>query len=336
MKKLFYEVLAALLRSERVVLAAVIESRGSTPRKVGSVMAVLSDGTSTGTIGGGAIEFEVCRAARELHSGTARSETRGYSLADGGDLRMICGGDVTVHLTALEPDEYNTMVFERALCEPPEGGAWLVLRIKNGTVTVVSLEFRQEHFRATVTPEQLFSHPDFAKENDDFDGLLTVPFTADGTVFIFGGGHVGRALVPVLTGVGFACVVYDDREEYARAEDFPGAVGVVCGDFAQAAQRLAFSAADYAVVVTRSHECDYVATAQALASPMHYVGTMGSRRKVAIIRQRLADEAGLSEAAIARLTAPIGLQIGAETPEELAVSIAAELIKARAARNGAN
>lgn len=337
MQKLFSDVLSALLRGEHAVLTAVVESRGSTPRKLGSVMAVFADGSSVGTLGGGAIEYTVIKAAQaalaKVATGAApQCYTEGYSLSDGGELRMICGGDVTVHSAVIEPNDYTLMTFERALSEPPEGGVWLALRIKSGEPTHVSLEFKQPSFHSTVEPEQLHSRVHFAKENDDFDGLLTIPLTADGTVYVFGGGHVGRALVPVLTHLGFTCVVYDDRAEYAKPEDFPTAAGAIFGAFTEIGQHVSLTPQDYVVVVTRSHGCDFEVLAHALTTPAGYVGAMGSKRKMTIIRQRLADEAGHNADAIARILAPIGLQIGAETPDELAISIAAELIKVRAER----
>ena len=341
MKKIFSDVLAALLRGERVVLTAVIESAGSTPRKLGSLMAVFADGHIAGSVGGGAIEFEVTRHAATLFDDETMSQTRAYSLANASesvDLGMICGGDVSIHFAVLEPDEWNQMVFERALAEPPEGGAWFAMRITSDASTRVSLEFLEGGHHATVPPEKLHRRAVFERDDENannFDGLLTAPMDIDGTVYIFGAGHVGRELLPAATRVGFSCVVFDDRADYVQSDLLPNAAGLICGDFYRIADSVTFTERDYVVVVTRSHELDYVVLTQALPSAASYVGAMGSRRKMTIIRQRLADEAGVAAADIERLHSPIGVQIGAETPEELAVSLTAELIQIRAERRNA-
>jgi xanthine dehydrogenase accessory factor len=336
MQKLIPEILDALLRGERVILTTVIESKGSTPRKVGSAMAVFADGTSRGTVGGGAIEYEVQRVAREEmpKDEPPRSFTNGYSLSsDGlGDLCMICGGDVSVHFTAVEPDEWTLMTFERALGEAPEGGAWFAMQMKKDAPTQISLQFKQGGFGPKVPTERLTRRAGFEKENEDYDGLLTIPLTVEGRVYIFGAGHVGRELVPAMSRVGFKCVVFDDRPEYADAAFFPQAERVILGDFKDIGRHISFVPEDYVIVVTRDHKLDYESLRQTLPSAAGYVGAMGSRRKMTIIRQRLAEEAGLDAGVIARLVAPLGIQIGAETPEELAVSLTAELIQVRAGR----
>ncbi|MDR2614957.1 MAG: XdhC family protein [Oscillospiraceae bacterium] len=326
MKKLLPDILSALERRERVVLVTVLECLGSTPRKTGSAMAVFADGSSKGTVGGGAIEYEAQRVAREemLPEDAPPAKTLGYSLSsDGtGDLCMICGGDVTVHYCALDPSPERVSLFQRAARTLEDGAAaTLTLTIAEGSPTAITLEATdgKDHVRAR-----------FEKENDDYDGRLTLPLGASGSVYIFGAGHVGRALVPVLAGVDFSCVVFDDREDYALPEFFPDAERVVLGDFKRIGERVALGAPDYVVVVTRGHKNDYEVLEHALATPARYVGCMGSKRKMAIIRERLRDEAGLPAESVARLVSPIGVQIGAETPEELAISVAAELIQVRA------
>jgi xanthine dehydrogenase accessory factor len=348
MKKLLPDIISALGRGERVVLVTVLEGKGSTPRKTGSAMAVFEDGGSKGTVGGGAIEFEAQRVAREEMLGNSEQDkTLGYSLSsDGlGDLCMICGGDVTLHFCVLRASDAlmltlgdaagvadqtadknyaaDAAVAAGAATYAVSAGAeretaGLTLEIQEGVPTVI-----------TLVPDA-GGAARFEKKSEAYDGKLTLPLGDAGRVFIFGGGHVGRALVPVLAGVGFNCVVFDDREEYARPEHFPDARSVVCGDFKSIENGAELAATDYVVVVTRGHKNDYEVLAQTLKSPARYVGCMGSKRKMAIIRERLRDEAGLSDKDIARLVAPIGLQIGAETPEELAVSVAAELIQVRA------
>ena len=156
---------------------------------------------------------------------------------------------------------------------------------------------------------------------------------SSGRVYIFGGGHVAQALEPVLTGVGFRCVVMDDRPDFTRRELFPTAEEVKLIDFRNIAASVNITADDYVCVMTRGHAYDSVVQSQVLPLRPYYVGVIGSRAKTAAVRRQLIEEFGVAEADIDRVHTPIGLAIGAETPAEIAISIAAEMIKSRAERN---
>lgn len=159
--------------------------------------------------------------------------------------------------------------------------------------------------------------------------MYVEPLRHAGSVYIFGGGHVGRALVPVLATVGFRVVMYDNREDFAKKENYPAASDVIFGDFSDLSDKVTLTANDYAVVMTPGHQADYEILAQVLRSDATYIGCIGSRTKVAKTRERLLGD-GFSEANIARIHSPIGLPILAETPEEIAISIAGEMIEHRA------
>ena len=161
------------------------------------------------------------------------------------------------------------------------------------------------------------------------DGIYVEPLCHAGSVYIFGGGHVGRALVPVLATVGFRVVMYDNREELAKKENYPMASEVIFGSFSDISGKVALTANDYAVVMTPGHQADYEILSKVLGSDATYIGCIGSRTKVAKTRERLKCD-GYTEEDIARVHAPIGLPILAETPEEIAISIAAEMIEHRA------
>jgi xanthine dehydrogenase accessory factor len=147
-------------------------------------------------------------------------------------------------------------------------------------------------------------------------------------LFVFGAGHVGRALARVAAPLGFRVIVVDDREAELREADLPaGTERVLAGDGFEGGLP-EIPAGAYVAVVTRCHRTDLAAVRHALDRGAAYVGLIGSRRKVATVAARAA-EAGASAAALGSLRAPIGLPIGAETPEEIAVSIAAEIIAVR-------
>ena len=156
-------------------------------------------------------------------------------------------------------------------------------------------------------------------------------FAAPERAFIFGGGHIAAALAPILKSVGFLVVVMDDRAEFADPERFPDAAQVVCGDFRTLEKFFTFCESDYAVVITSGHIHDFEVEEQLLRRELAYIGVIGSRKKTAAVNAKLR-EAGISEEALAKVHTPIGLAIGAVTPEEIAVSIAAEMIQVRAER----
>ncbi|MDR3310945.1 MAG: XdhC family protein [Oscillospiraceae bacterium] len=325
MVKLLPRITAELRSGEPVVLSIVTESQGSTPRKPGSVMATFSDGSHFGTVGGGALEYEAQRVALSMVSrdDETAAQTLGYSLStdETGDICMICGGDVMIHFRRFEPEEANVRAFGAILAaQDGETAVWFGLRTADGADSPPEPLTKAAPGDVTLRRIAYYS---------DADKLITIPLGGAGRVYIFGGGHIARELVPVLTRVGFACTVYEDRGEYAKPERFPEAE-VVCADFKRASEHIKFAEDDYVVIVTRGHKNDFDVLRQALPSPAGYVGCIGSRRKIAIQKQRLEEDAGLAPEAVSRLVNPIGIDIGAETPEEIAVSIAAELICVRA------
>lgn len=152
-----------------------------------------------------------------------------------------------------------------------------------------------------------------------------------GKVYIFGGGHVAQALVPALAAIDFRCVVLEDREAFCRPELFPGVEETRLIQNDDPAAYEGITADDYIAVMTRGHKDDLIVQAHALKTPARYIGVIGSRRKTAAVFARLR-EMGYTDGDLARITTPIGLDIKAETPAEIAVSIAAQLIMIRAER----
>ena len=153
------------------------------------------------------------------------------------------------------------------------------------------------------------------------------------TLVIAGGGHIGKALATIADLCGFSVVVVDDRPDYANQERFPEADRVLCGDFAEVLRGLAIDSNTYIVTVTRGHKHDEESLRQVVASPAAYVGMIGSKRRVAAVLQHLIDE-GLDPEAVRRVHTPIGLEIGAETPEEIAAAIMAEVVQVRRGGSG--
>ena len=154
------------------------------------------------------------------------------------------------------------------------------------------------------------------------------------TLVIVGGGHIGKALATIGDLCGFSVVVVDDRPDYANQERFPEADRVLCGDFAEVLCGLPIDANTYIVTVTRGHKHDEESLRQVVSRGVAaYVGMIGSKRRVAAVLQHLIDD-GLDPEAVRRVHTPIGLDIGAETPEEIAVAIMAEVVQVRRGGSG--
>lgn len=149
-------------------------------------------------------------------------------------------------------------------------------------------------------------------------------------VYVFGCGHIGRSLEPLLRFVDFDTIMLDDREEYASKEHFPHASDViVIEDYDRAFAKINPEPNSFIVIVTRGHFGDYQVLRDALTKPHAYIGMIGSRTKIQEIYTRLKEKDGVSQETLDQIHSPIGLKIGAETPEEIAVSIVSQLIQIR-------
>ena len=319
MERVIAAVAERLRKGEAVVLCRIAAASGSTPRGPGAAMAVFRDGTFCGTIGGGAVEYHALEQAREaLEKG--KSTLQAFILApnDIRDIGMVCGGNVTVLLQYFAPGDLPLL---ETLLEALTAGKpfWVVTVLLPDGTWEMSLEERSLPVGLT-------------EQNGTRRWVEAVP--SRHRVLLFGGGHVGAALVPLLATVDFQVTVYDDRPHAAKPERFPDARAVMLGGYDEILQRLTVTAEDYVVIMTPGHEGDFTVLSQILTTPAAYIGCIGSRRKVAAAREKLLA-AGFTEKDLARVHSPIGLPIGAETPEEIAVSIAGEMIAHRAAGRAA-
>ena len=334
MRQLLDSIISRLEAGDPVVMVSVIASSGSTPRGAGAMMAVFTDGKFAGTIGGGAVEFEAQKQAIAMF-GSKVSYIASYTLAknDVADLGMICGGDVTVCYEYIDPVDSGNLelyTYMRAALDK-NANAWLVRRFdgvrpeETAVYDDTGLHFASLCKESDVVP-LLGNAPELS--NGDII-YYTEPLTRAGRVYVFGGGHVAQELVPVLSHIGFAVVVYEDRERFAQKEVFPDAVDIILNDFAKISEKVSIGKSDYVVVMTRGHQMDYEVLEQMLRTQTRYVGCIGSARKVESTKKKLI-EAGVPVSELAKLHSPIGLKIKAETPAEIAISIAAEMICFRA------
>lgn len=170
-----------------------------------------------------------------------------------------------------------------------------------------------------------------AEESADFEVYVEV--VKPPVLLIVGGGHVGGCVAKLGKYVGFQVAVLDDRPDFANAERFPDADQIICDDFIPALERFPIDETTYIVVVTRGHKHDEAAVRTVVQSPAAYIGMIGSRRRAGAVMKLIRDS-GVPAETLARVRTPIGLDIGAETPEEIAVSIVGELLTVRLGGGG--
>lgn len=259
MNTIYEAVAEAVRKREAVALATIVQTRGSTPRQVGTKMLIRLDGSTMGTIGGGALETAIIDAAKEaLAEGKPRLVHYGLRADQHAEDLGVCGGDLDVFIDVIAP--------------------------------------------------QL-------------------------TLLLIGAGHVAVPLAKLAHLVGFRTVVFDDRADYANRDRFPQAEEIWVKDFETGLGALNITPHTWIVIATRSHESDAAALRAVVQSPAAYIGLLGSRRKVSLIFKTLREQ-GIGEDQLTRVYAPVGLDLGAETPEEIAISIMAEIIMLRQGGKG--
>lgn len=321
MKELTKRIISALESGERAVLCTILASSGSAPRGAGARMAVFEDGSTVGTVGGGKVELLAAQEAFAVLHGE-KTRVRAFCLAPNqvASIGMICGGNVTIYYQLLTPQELPKL-HKMYDALHTDANSWLYLKIADGAVE----EFEILDEAAAKKEPDLFNARAVLRKGEPL--IYAEPLMRAGRVYVFGGGHVGQALVPVLANVGFRVTLYDNRPELANREHFPCAEEVICGEYEKIT--VTPTENDYVVIMTPGHQGDFALLAQVLRGKTRYVGCIGSRHKIARTQQ-LLREAGISEEAIASVHSPIGLPILAETPAEIAISIAAEMIQCRA------
>ncbi len=342
------ETAARLLDEGRpFVLATIVSRHGSTPRTAGTRMIVTADGRIRGTIGGGLVEAKVIEAAGGvLRSKRPRVMPFDLTRSEVAAMDMICGGRLEVLLECVAPGspaEGALRGWRDALARREACQVVTVIRFSGAAVAGTDhllLQDRRLVFGGRSLPDEVLAR--ILDEGGGEAGLRTVALGGDlavveavlpgEIVYLFGAGHVAHPTSRLAAFAGFRVVVVDDRPEFASRERFPDAEEVrVVPDFGVALHGCRLDLDAFVVILTRGHLHDKTVLAQALRTDAGYIGMIGSRRKRDHIYAALRQE-GFTEADLQRVSSPIGLPIGAETPEEIAFSIVAELIQVRARR----
>jgi len=278
-----------------VAVCAVVATRGSTPQPPGAMIVVDEAANLFGTLGGGCVEAEVRRRAHQELRGRGRVATFELDTDFGHDDGMICGGQMDIALSPVTPTT-NIDAHRAATEAPPGAEAWVPLRVLDGENLV---EYR-------------------------------VCIESQPRLYIAGAGHISRVIADLAVPLQFEVDVIDDRSQYANEQRFPEPIRTHVGDIARTLKSLPVDGNTYIVIVTRGHRHDEAALRAVIDAPAKYIGMIGSRRKVKVIFDDL-KHAGVADDQLARVHAPIGLDIGAVTVEEIGISIAAQLVQTRRA-----
>lgn len=353
MKEVIQEAVKLLDEGQPCVLATVVRTKGSTPQKPGAMLLVRQDGSGVGTLGGGCVEGDIWFAAKEILRRHSGPEFKDYFLNEDIAARdgLVCGGTMYFYLEPIwGPEDFLPLGNElleaygggdpvglATVVNVPQGapnlGAKLLLR-DDGSIRG-SLGNAQLDARAAAVAKRV---ADLGITDsfltDDGTEVFVEGFTTPPTLVMVGGGHVGKATADLAHTLGFRVYVVDDRPEFANDQRFPYAEKTVVASYSQPlTQHFSINVNTFVVVATRGHRYDDMALEAALATRARYVGLLGSRRKTLMIYQRLLQE-GIPIERLKQVYAPIGLDIGALTPEELAVSIMSEIIMTRRGGKG--
>ncbi|MDR0377952.1 MAG: XdhC family protein [Spirochaetaceae bacterium] len=334
-KDLFAAILEKTRSGEDTVLVTIIAEAGSSPRSAGAHMLVTQCGRVCGTIGGGTVEYKAVQFAQNiLERRQSRRKTYRLYQNDEEELGMICGGDVDVYFQFIAGGDRKTISLAAdclARLEKDED-LWLFIDLTNSsdwTMTLYAADLPPAGMTVSEAGIQALTRNKGVLVSDGDRRIYGEPINTAGKVFIFGGGHVAQALQPLLAGVGFRCVVFDNREEFITRELFPAACDLIVGDYETVGGKFDIRPDDYLVIAT--HAYDLVVLRQTINKDCAYIGVIGSKTKAAAVKQELLRD-GVCEERVNRINLPIGLPIKSETPEEIAVSIAGEMILRRAER----
>jgi len=360
MKTDFFTALNEILQNgNSVLLSTIISQHGSSPRGTGARMAITSTRRQIGTIGGGRLEEGLHEKFPQLMEGQ-NSVILDFVLseAEAANLEMICGGSISLLVDPIFSENAALVVMyekiHQTIMEQKYGWLFSYLpdQARQGSPLKCFISPHQQIIGSWI-PDVVFINE--IPEEISFDGnlinlseidlkipqilksgetrIFIEPIGQHSTVLIVGAGHIAQKLAPLTSLVGFQTIVLDDREDFISDERFPAIDRrILLENFNHVFEGMNIDEQTFIVIVTRGHQFDKSVLYQALRTSASYVGMIGSRRKIKLTFEALVED-GVSEVELSKVHSPIGLNIGAETPEEIAVSIVAELIQERSQLN---
>lgn len=345
-KTVYHSLLNYLRKNGTCVLATVTSVKGSTPQIPGSSAIFGENGLLVGTIGGGATELEVTKIIA-THFYSKESGYFSFNLNHNIEEEKgpICGGGMNILIDASPLN--SIQVFEELTVSISERkhGILATFFTQTEQVTTISrywLTKENRHIKSESLPEallpvvtEMLNNPvagDFREIRlSDSAGTVNHAFLElvlpQPLLLIAGAGHVGKALAHVCSLLDFEVVVWDERTEYANAENLPDAHQIFSGELAQMKKMLQPGKDTYVVIVTHGHAKDIEVLKAFISENVGYIGMMGSKRKIVLVHRMFLENGWATDEQWNRVHTPIGLEIGSKTVNEIAVSIAAQLIQ---------
>lgn len=291
------------------IINIIIKKEGSSPRECGAWMIVDKNGLKEGTIGGGALEFAAIEKSKELLK-TKTSTIENYTLneKEAINMGMVCGGKNTILFLYVDPE--NTEINE----------------IMEYAVSNYEKNKIEVFFDTNAVGINLYVDGELKKSLDKCNTapgeFIKFLITGRQRALIFGGGHIAQSLAPILNNLNFDTVVVEDREEFLEIEPFSNSKRILSRDYS--IEELDISIHDYVVILTRGHQYDRQILFSVLNKKPKYIGIIGSKRKAKILFDEIESSSYKDSKDI--IHTPIGIDIKGETPYEIAISIASEII----------
>ncbi|HJS09188.1 MAG TPA: XdhC family protein [Pirellulales bacterium] len=338
---LFQTIATAIDEGRPFALAVVLRSSGSVPREAGTTAIIDAEGSIHGTIGGGLLESEAQRLAVEaLRTLTPVVFDFRFSGASAALNDPVCGGTMRILIDPTAARQRSAYIDASDAVRRRRRGVFLTTVkghespkiaaqwISDSEVSTSNFDAAALAMRTALAQGTAEFFNGQGQPEADLQGLAR-PVLPAARLLIAGGGHVGQALATQASLVGFEVIVVEDREKFADAALYPPGVTTRFGQFTDALEEFPIDQDTYVAVVGRGHPVDMKALAACIDKPAAYLGMMGSRRKVALVRKALLESGQATEEQFARVYAPIGMNIGAETVPEVAASIVAQLVAVR-------
>jgi xanthine dehydrogenase accessory factor len=353
---MYQQVKEFLKEDQTLAVATIVSTLGSTPREVGAKMVVTASGEILGTVGGGCGEAEVRREAVQVIRSRKPSMVRVELMDDiESNSPAVCGGILNVFVDPWweNPEAPRSVQLVEELLKVEETGVAAVMvtvlnsdnigdvipgdkcLVREGTI-------RAGNIRNRGLGEAIVRESEVRLQKEECRQLtLTLPETGGKAELFFdvlpavrkaiivGAGHLAIPLVQFAKILGFHITVIDDRVLYANRERFPDVNELLVGDMAETLRGLDITSNTYVVLITRGHQFDEPCLREVIHSQAKYIGMIGSKRRIKACFIRFRDEEGIPEELLKKVYAPIGLDIKAESPEEIALSIISEMVKVR-------
>lgn len=351
MESIFQEGTKLSSEDDQFVIATVVRTKGSTPQKPGSKLLVRRDGSAIGTLGGGCVEGDIWFMAKEIMRNDLGPTYQDYYLneeiaaKDG----LVCGGTMYFYIEPFRQPKTFINLGNKILDAYHGGDSVTIATVVNSTSgdrmgsrmiigrdqktdgTLGNHHTDQQVISKTSELQGLGKCEHFTGENGD--EIFIESYTSPPTLILMGGGHISKSLAPIAKTIGIRVFVLDDRPEFSNKERFPEADLTVVDSYDKGLDAFHINQNTAIVIATRGHNFDDVALEKAAQTDAGYVGLVGSQRKVILIYEELLKR-GLTPSKLATINAPIGINLKARTPAEIAISIMAEIVQWRLGGDG--